>query len=657
MFSHGGVMLKKYLLVFLVFFLYACDQIPEVTSFEVTYNNGDRIIVNEAVWEDFTGTIILEDGTYLEFIIYETLLNPEDINKLNIVGNHTIRLTYVGYETSFNIEVVYSQLTLQLRSIYQTALEADAFTGTYEAWLESVRGPQGKDGREVLFQVVDGYIKWQYTGDSTWTNLVSLSTLTGSDGVDGTNGTNGVDGRDVLFQVAEGYIQWQYTGDSTWTNLVSLSTLTGSDGVDGTNETNGVDGREVLFQVVDGYIQWQYTGDTTWTNLVSLSTLTGSDGVDGTNGTNGVDGLTPYIGENGNWYIGETDTGVFAGYRNDEIIQTGEYIFAVNSDGQSYYLKSYSGSDRFVSIPDYYYGYPVTAIGQGAFINNSIIESISISKFIKFIEDSAFKGTTNLTMVDFRHDSQLIDIGTNAFYGSTSLVSITIPKSVLSIGSSAFFNNNSLKDIIFEEESQIMNIGENAFFNTYSLVSIEIPNSVTTIGYSAFKGSYNLIRLTLPFVGKTRISQGYESNFGYIFGTNAYAYSYLAFGDYYLPKSLEEIIITDMTYIPDSAFRYASSITSIIIPESVTAINAYAFQGTNLTSFEIPKNVISIGGYAFHDSGLTSIIIPNNVTTIQRYAFLGLSLIYVEVLSIPSGWSTEWINKSYTSVIWGYSEE
>ena len=44
----------------------------------------------------------------------------------------------------------------------------------------------------------------------------------------------------------------------------------------------------------------------------------GKDGKDGTNGVNGSDGkdgkdgLTPFIGENGNWWIGEKDTGVKA---------------------------------------------------------------------------------------------------------------------------------------------------------------------------------------------------------------------------------------------------------------------------------------------------------------------------------------------------------
>lgn len=39
----------------------------------------------------------------------------------------------------------------------------------------------------------------------------------------------------------------------------------------------------------------------------------GADGQDGKDGADGADGLTPYIGENGNWWIGETDTGVAAG--------------------------------------------------------------------------------------------------------------------------------------------------------------------------------------------------------------------------------------------------------------------------------------------------------------------------------------------------------
>ena len=61
--------------------------------------------------------------------------------------------------------------------------------------------------------------------------------------------------------------------------------LDGADGKDGINGKDGVDGKD------------------------------GADGKDGTNGQNGADGKdgnTPFIGENGNWWIGTTDTGVKA---------------------------------------------------------------------------------------------------------------------------------------------------------------------------------------------------------------------------------------------------------------------------------------------------------------------------------------------------------
>ena len=46
----------------------------------------------------------------------------------------------------------------------------------------------GEDGREVLFQVAEGYIQWQYPGDTAWTNLVELAILVGPAGQDGANG-------------------------------------------------------------------------------------------------------------------------------------------------------------------------------------------------------------------------------------------------------------------------------------------------------------------------------------------------------------------------------------------------------------------------------------------------------------------------------------
>lgn len=129
-----------------------------------------------------------------------------------------------------------SALTIQLKYIYNLALDANAFSGTYQEWLETVRGPQGEPGKSVSFQVADGYIQWQYVGDTTWSNLIELTALTGSDGADGT------DGREVTFQVADGYIQWKYVGDSNWKNLIDLTTLQNEAGIVDNMDRVGTDG-------------------------------------------------------------------------------------------------------------------------------------------------------------------------------------------------------------------------------------------------------------------------------------------------------------------------------------------------------------------------------------------------------------------------------
>ena len=107
-----------------------------------------------------------------------------------------------------------------------------------------------------------------------------------------------------------------------------------------------------------------------------------------------------------------------------------------------------------------------------------------------------------------------------------------------------------------------------------------------------------------------------------------------------IPSSVGGLIVTG---IADRAF-WASDITSIIIPDSITTIgnNAFTFC-SGLTSITIPDSVTSIGEYAFsYCSGLTSITIPDSVTSIGSDAFAfceGLTSITIpdSVTSIGGG--------------------
>lgn len=71
-------------------------------------------------------------------------------------------------------------------------------------------------------------------------------------------------------------------------------------------------------RVADGYIQYSKDGGSTWQNLIAVADLKGdkgdkgdpgAQGAKGDTGAAGADGITPTIGDNGNWYLGATDTG------------------------------------------------------------------------------------------------------------------------------------------------------------------------------------------------------------------------------------------------------------------------------------------------------------------------------------------------------------
>ena len=155
------------------------------------------------------------------------------------------------------------------------------------------------------------------------------STDTGvtAQGPKGDNGTNGRDGKD-------GLSPYVGTNGNWWVG--TTDTGVAAKGRDGRDGRDGTDGQTPVIR--DGH--W-WIGDTD-TGIAAQGVrgekgekgdpgekgkdgrdgADGKDGRDGTNGTNGRDGqngrdgVSPHIGDNGNWFIGTTDTGIAARGQN-----------------------------------------------------------------------------------------------------------------------------------------------------------------------------------------------------------------------------------------------------------------------------------------------------------------------------------------------------
>ena len=102
-------------------------------------------------------------------------------------------------------------------------------------------------------------------------------------------------------------------GDTGATGPQGPAGQNGTNGVDGKNGVDGQNGKSAFELAVES----GYAGtEEEWLN--SLKGAAGAAGKDGVDGQNGQDGITPHIGDNDNWFIGDTDTNVPAAARTGE---------------------------------------------------------------------------------------------------------------------------------------------------------------------------------------------------------------------------------------------------------------------------------------------------------------------------------------------------
>ena len=93
-------------------------------------------------------------------------------------------------------------------------------------------------------------------------------------------------------------------------------------------------------------------------------------------------------------------------------------------------------------------------------------------------------------------------------------------------------------------------------------------------------------------------------------------------GDVIIPTSVHDYPVIEIGF---RAFYNCTGLSSIELPNTITAIGEYAFEGcSSLPNVELPNSVTTLGTRAFMNcTNMTNIVIPNSVNSIGGSAFYG----------------------------------
>lgn len=175
------------------------------------------------------------------------------------------------------------------------------------------------------------------------------------------------------------------------------------------------------------------------------------------------------------------------------------FVYTYVSDsttGYGYYIIA-AGSQMTlpsdVVIPNGHNNKPVTIIGEYAFQNQTVLESVTIPDSIITVRPWAFSGCTALSQVVFQNNMEKFE--SKVFENCTSLTSLTVPDSVNNITGDAFLGCSSLTTLTFTKDSKLKTLAVNAFKDT-AITELRLPFDMSKNAVSMKNKNGNTISLT-----------------------------------------------------------------------------------------------------------------------------------------------------------------
>lgn len=426
-------------------------------------------------------------------------------------------------------------------------------------------------------------------------------------------------------------------------------------------------GNNEIYSVYQTYVAYaEANGTTPLTYEEWLKTIKGENGKDGLNGKDGADGQTPFIGENGNWWIGSTDTGISAkgkdgsdgkdglNGKDGTDGKDGENGLSAYELYKKYHPEYTKSEEEFLDdlvngrlgnkesenpleldfyrqpdgtywvslekakyltelvVPSMYKGKPVTGIcGKYDQIN---LKKITIPDSIKTVESYLGDNLTEIHISSLESWCKIKGINclTNGnmpdkklYLNETEITNLVIPTGITTIEDRTFARFTSLQSVVIPEG--VTSIGVEAFAGCTGLQSVTIPEGVTSIGGGAFDGCESLVNVSIPD-SIIEIGNAFDE-------CEKIKYNEYDNAKYLGNESNPYVVL--MT-------AKDKNITSCVISEKTKIIYKSAFSACEkLTSIIIPEGVRSIGFDAFSGcSELTNVSIPDSIES-AVFAFTG----------------------------------